>query len=87
MAVDVEVFVSEPPCSGGRLLLKLMEEIKREYKDKIRLSIFRGLNEKLKEYNIENSPAIVIDRDIRIVGVCPSRQTLREALREAGVTA
>jgi len=83
--VKVEVFVSNPPCSGGRLLLKLVEEIEAEYKDKIRVEIYRGLCEKLREYQIEGSPAIVIDGDIRIIGVCPSKETFKEALREAGI--
>ncbi len=85
MPIKVEVFTSEPPCSGGRLLLRLIAEIKEEYKDKIELQIYRGINEKLKEYDIQTSPAIVIDNDIRIIGVCPSKETLKEALREAGV--
>jgi len=83
--VKVEIFTSEPPCSGGRLLLKLIERIKEEYGDKIEVEIYRGVNPKLKEYQIEASPALVIDKDIRIVGVCPSEETLKEALREAGV--
>ncbi|MEM1587373.1 MAG: thioredoxin family protein [Candidatus Bathyarchaeia archaeon] len=85
MPVKVEVFTSEPPCSGGRLLLKLIEKIKEEYKDKIDVEVYRGLNPKLSEYGINASPAVVIDRDIRIIGVCPSEETLKEALREAGV--
>lgn len=85
MPIKVEVFTSEPPCSGGRLLLRLIAEIKEEYKDKIELQIYRGINEKLKEYDVQTSPAIVIDNDIRIIGVCPSKETLKEALREAGV--
>jgi len=84
MPVKIEVFTSEPPCSGGRLLLKLMEKIRGEYKDKIEVEIYRGVCQKLKEYKIEASPAIVIDKDIRIIGVCPSEETLKEALREAG---
>ncbi|MEM0313022.1 MAG: thioredoxin family protein [Candidatus Bathyarchaeia archaeon] len=85
MPVKVEVFTSEPPCSGGRLLLKLIEKIREEYKDKIEVEIYRGMNPKLSEYGIAASPAVVIDKDIRIVGVCPSEETFREALREAGV--
>ncbi|MCS7097819.1 MAG: thioredoxin family protein [Candidatus Methanomethyliaceae archaeon] len=85
MAIKVEVFVSEPPCSGGRNLLKLIEKIKEEYKDRIEIEIYRGINPKLNEYGIEMGPAIVIDKDIRIIGVCPSEETLREALREAGL--
>ncbi|MEM1757505.1 MAG: thioredoxin family protein [Candidatus Bathyarchaeia archaeon] len=85
MPVKVEVFTSEPPCSGGRLLLKLIEKIRGEYRDKIEVEIYRGVNPKLSEYGITASPAIVIDKDIRIIGVCPSEETFREALREAGV--
>jgi len=86
MPLRVEVFTSQPPCSGGRLLLKLIEGIKEEYKDKIEVEVYRGICGTLKEYQIEASPAVVIDGDIRIIGVCPSKQTLKEALREAGVT-
>ncbi|MEM1785326.1 MAG: thioredoxin family protein [Candidatus Bathyarchaeia archaeon] len=85
MPVKVEVFTSEPPCSGGRLLLKLVEKIRGEYEGKIEVEIYRGVNPKLSEYGITASPAIVIDKDIRIIGVCPSEETLKEALREAGV--
>jgi predicted DsbA family dithiol-disulfide isomerase len=85
MPVKVEIFASEPPCSGGRLLLKLIEKIKEEYKGKIEIEIYRGQNPKLNEYGINASPAVVIDKDVRIIGVCPSEETLKEALREAGV--
>lgn len=85
MAIKVEVFTSEPPCSGGRLLLKLIDKIREEYGDKIEVEIYKGVNPKLGEYNIEASPAVVIDKDVRIIGVCPSEETLKEALREAGV--
>jgi predicted DsbA family dithiol-disulfide isomerase len=83
--VKVEVFTSEPPCSGGRLLLKLIERVKEEYKDRVEVEVYRGENPKLSEYGINASPAVVIDGDIRIIGVCPSEETLKEALREAGV--
>jgi len=28
---------------------------------------------------------MIIDGDVRIIGVCPTKKTLREAIREAGV--
>jgi len=83
--LKVEVFTSEPSCSGGRLVLKLIEEIKSEYGDKIEVEIYKGPGEKTKEYNLTVSPAIVIDKDIRIIGVCPSKATFVDALREAGL--
>lgn len=85
MPLKVEVFTSQPPCSGGRLLLKLMEKIREEYEDQIELQVYKGPCDQLKKYKIDVSPAIVIDKDIRIIGVCPSKQTLEDALREAGV--
>ena len=86
MALPVEVFASLPPCSGGRLVLKLIEEMKKEYGDSIDVKVYKGPSEKTKEYGLEVSPAIIIDKDIQIIGVCPSRETLRSAFREAGLT-
>ena len=85
MALNVEVFASQPPCSGGRLLLRLMDEIKEEYGEKIEVEVYKGKCDQLKKYNLVVSPALVIDEDIQIVGVCPSKQTLKDALREAGI--
>ena len=85
MALKVEVFTSQPSCSGGRLVLKLIDEVKREYGDKIEVEVYKGPSEKAKEYDLKVSPAIVIDKDIRIIGVCPSKATLIDALREAGI--
>jgi predicted DsbA family dithiol-disulfide isomerase len=86
MPMKVEVFTSQPPCSGGRVVLKLIEEIKKEYGNKIEVEIHKGPTEKAKEYGLKVSPAIVIDKDIRIIGVCPSKATLIDALREAGLS-
>ena len=85
MVLKIEVFISQPSCSGGRLVLRLMEEIKKEYGGRVEVEVLKGLTEKVKEYDLKVSPAIIIDRDVRIIGVCPSKQTLRNALREAGV--
>ena len=83
--MPIEVFTSLPSCSGGRLVLKLMDEIKKEYGDAIDIKIYKGPSEKAKEYGLEVSPAIIIDKDIQIIGVCPSKETLKDALREAGL--
>lgn len=85
MPLKIEVFTSQPSCSGGRLMLRLLDEIKEEYGDKVEVEVYRGPSEKAKEYGLTVSPAIIIDRDVRIIGVCPTKKTLREAIREAGV--
>ncbi|MBC7218829.1 MAG: thioredoxin family protein [Hadesarchaea archaeon] len=85
MKILVEVFASLPPCSGGRMVKKMMREISEKYGDKLEIKIYEGMNEKVKEYGIERTPAIVIDRDIRIIGLAPSMETLENALKEAGI--
>jgi protein-disulfide isomerase len=81
----IEVFASLPPCSGGRLVKKRMKELEKRYGDRVEIKIYEGINEKVKEYGIETTPAIVIDEDIRIIGVAPSIETLENALKEAGL--
>ena len=84
MPLKIKVFTSEPPCSGGRLVRRLVEEIKKEYEDKIDLEYYLGLCDEAKKYELQVSPAIIIDEDIRIIGVCPTKRTLKDAIREAG---
>jgi len=67
------------------MVLRLMDQIKKEYGDKIEVKVFKGITDEAKEYGLKVSPAIVIDKDVRIIGVCPSKQTLKNAIREAGV--
>lgn len=85
MSLLVEVFASLPPCSGGRLVLRLIEEAKKEYGDSIDVKVYKGQSEKTEEYGLNVSPAIIIDKDIQIIGVCPSKETLKDAFREAGL--
>lgn len=41
---------------------------------------------KTEAYDIKTTPAVVTDEDIRVIGVCPSKETLKDALREAEVS-
>lgn len=85
MKIPVEVFVSQPSCSGGRMLKKRVEKIEKKYRDQIEIEVHEGTDEKTEEYGIDVSPAIVIDRDIRILGMAPSMETLENSLKEAGL--
>lgn len=67
------------------MVLRLMDQIKEEYGNKIEVKVFKGITDESKCYGLKVSPAIVIDKDVRIIGVCPSKQTLKNAIREAGV--
>jgi hypothetical protein len=83
--VKIEAFLSIPTCSGGVSLSKLLKEIEGELGDKVEIAIYRGRHELYEKYNLTAAPAVVVGELVRIMGVCPSKETLLAALREAGL--
>lgn len=83
--VKVEAFLSVPTCSGGVSLSKLLREIEQEFGDKVEIITYEGRNELFEEYDLTAAPAIVVGELVRIMGVCPSKESLVSALREAGL--
>ncbi len=83
--VKVEAFLSIPTCSGGVSLSKLLKEIEGEFGDKVEVSTYKGRNELFEKYNLTAAPAVVVGELVRIMGVCPSKESLIAALREAGL--
>jgi thiol-disulfide isomerase/thioredoxin len=87
MTVKMEVFSGDPPCPGCLAILALADEFAREYKD--RLEVVKLIGEeataKFEEYKLGCVPAVVVNEKIRIEGICPSRTTLANALREGGL--
>jgi len=83
--VKIEAFVSIPTCSGGVTLSKLLREVEEEFGDKVEIAIYEGRNELFEDYNLTIAPAVVVGALIKIMGVCPSKETLVSALKEAGL--
>lgn len=85
--VRMEVFSGDPPCPGCIAVLALADEFGKKYKGKLEVVKLIGeqATAKFEEYRLGCVPAVVIDEKIRIEGVCPSRSTLANALREAGL--
>jgi len=87
MVVKMEVFSGDPPCPGCIAILALADEYAKKYKGK--LDIVKLIGEqavaKFEEYKLGCVPAVVINEKIRIEGICPSRKTLDNALREGGL--
>lgn len=85
--VKVEIFSGDPPCPGCETLLEISKWIEEEFKGKV--EVFRYVGEegvkKFEEYKLDMVPAIVINQKIRVVGMCPSRETVEAMLREAGI--
>ncbi|KXB07447.1 hypothetical protein AKJ51_01340 [candidate division MSBL1 archaeon SCGC-AAA382A20] len=82
--VKLEVFTAKPPCPGCSELLKLADEIEEEYGEEVEVVKNEGPCDELEKYEITVVPAAVIDEKIKIMGVCPSKESLRTALWEAG---
>lgn len=83
--IKIEAFLSIPTCSGGVSLSKLLREIEEEFGDKVEVITYRGHNELFEKYNLAAAPAVVVGGLIRIMGLCPSKESLISALREAGL--
>jgi len=63
----------------------LLEEIEEEFGDKVEIVIWEGHNELFEEYNLTALPAVVVEELIKIIGFCPSKESLVSALQEVGV--
>ena len=83
--VKIEAFLSVPTCSGGVNLTRLLNEIKREFGDKVEIVTHKGRNELFEKYHLTTAPALVVGGLVRIMGLCPSKDSLVSALREAGL--
>jgi len=87
MTVKMEVFSGDPPCPGCLAVLGLADEFAKKYNGKLEVIKLIGeeATAKFEEYKLGCVPAVVINEKIRIEGICPSRTTLANALREGGL--
>ena len=87
MTVKMEVFSGDPPCPGCLAILALADEFAEKHKGELEVIKLIGeeATAKFEEYRLGCVPAIVINEKIRIEGICPSRATLANALREGGL--
>lgn len=87
MKVRMEVFSGDPPCPGCVAILALADEYEKKHKGKLEVIKLVGQEAiaKFEEYRLGCVPAVVINEKIRIEGICPSRTTLDNALREGGL--
>ena len=83
--VKIEAFLSIPTCSGGISLSRLLREIEEKFGDKVEVITYKGRNQLFEKYNLTAAPAVVVGELVRIMGVCPSKESLMLALKEAGL--
>jgi len=83
--VKIEAFFSTSNDTNDISLSKLLKQIEEEFVDRVEIATCKGQNQLFKKYNLTATPAVVIEEMIKIMGFCPSRETLVSALRESGL--
>ena len=86
MVVKVEVFTAEPPCAGCSKLLEIADLLKEKYSERVEVIKHIGPCEEFNKYHLAVVPALVFNEGrVKIMGVCPSMQTIEASLKEMGV--
>jgi hypothetical protein len=83
--IKVEVFLSVPACSGGVAVRRLIDEVARQYGDQMDVVYHEGRDERYEELKLSSAPAIIVGDLVRFIGLCPTKEGLIGALREAGL--
>jgi hypothetical protein len=81
--VKIEASLSVPSCSREVSLTRLLNEVKEEFDDKVEIVIRKGRDEVFQKQNLTTAPALVISDLVRIRGLCPSKEGIISALKEA----
>jgi hypothetical protein len=83
--IKVEVFLSIPACSGGVAVRRLIEDVQAQYGNQMGIVYHQGRDERYEELKLSSAPAIIVGDLVRFIGVCPTKEGLIGALREAGL--
>lgn len=83
--IKIEAFLSVPACSGGVAVRRLIDDATNEYPGRIEVVYHQGRDERYEELKLSSAPAIIVGDLVRFIGVCPTKEGLIGALREAGL--
>lgn len=83
--LKIEAFLSSPPCPNSVALLGLVHEIAEEYHEKVELITYDGQVEAFDRYHLTSTPAVVVEELVKMMGFCPSKESLIIALEEMGL--
>jgi hypothetical protein len=79
--VTIDVFISSESNPDDRALMDLLEQVENEFDGDIELVYHKEQDKLFNEYNITATPALVIDEMIKIIGFCPSKESVLFAIR------
>jgi hypothetical protein len=85
MGLKIEAFFSVPPCAKSIALARLLKEIEEEYRGEVEVVSYEGQTEEFATYNLTAVPAVVVEELIKMMGFCPSKESLVAALKEVGL--
>jgi hypothetical protein len=85
VALKIEVFLSTPPCANSTRLARLLDEMKKDFGETIEVIVHDSPTEIFDAYNLTAMPAVVIEELVKMMGFCPSRESIIAALQEVGL--
>jgi hypothetical protein len=83
--LKIEAFLSAPVCTNSTELVRLLGEVGRELGEAIEVVIYDGPTEMSEEYHVTSTPAVVVEGLVKMMGFCPSKESLISALKEVGL--
>jgi hypothetical protein len=63
----------------------LLTEIEREYGAEVEVTRHDGQTGEFKRYNLTSTPAVVVEELVKMMGFCPSKESLVAVLKEVGL--
>lgn len=81
----IEAFLSTSHCPNSERLTKLLRGLGQELGEKVETITYQGRNEIFENYNLVSLPAVVVGEIVKIMGFCPSKESLISALKELGM--
>jgi hypothetical protein len=85
MGIKVEVFLSVPPCPNSLALARLVREVADEYGEEVEVITYEDRTGIFDRYNLTATPAVVVEELVKMMGFCPSKESLVVALKEVGL--
>ena len=70
---------------GRRGGARLIEEVAQQYGDQMEVVYHQGRDARYEELKLSSAPAIIVGDLVRFIGLCPTKEGLIGALREAGL--
>jgi hypothetical protein len=85
MALKIDAFLSTPPCDSSAKLIRLLDEVRRDYGEAVEIIMHDDRTDLFDAYSLTATPAVVVEELVKMVGFCPSKESLIAALREMGL--